>query len=171
MTDFSDDLENATRKLQARIEELEVELQEAKAKKRAIDDLLMSDIGSVAAKNPRRRVRGGGQRGRGGMTTAHFEHLEDAGRVFHRLEDFLDSVSEPHYFSPKWAHSHDDPLTGTLCQNVDSETKRHGHGDQAQRQIIVWARKNPAAAGQVTLVQASGAQESLSNFMARMGWG
>src|SRR3990172_6310200 len=80
----------------------------------------------------------------------HYDHILYNGQLREDVAEFLDRIGVPHYFS-----------------GVPGMT---GRGDESQRQILAWARKNPNEARKVLLVGADGSQTSLWQFMLQMGW-
>lgn len=117
-----------------------------------------------------RRRRSGGARPSLNRRAGHFSYIEYDGRLFDGDAELLDHVGEPHYFSDRWEGPHIHPKTGQPCPDIRGTDRRHGHGDESERQILIWARRHPLDAKRVVLVQADGSRVSLWDFMVQMGW-
>ncbi len=99
----------------------------------------------------------------------HFKYLEYNGQMLEDEVALLDHVGWPHYFSDAWERPHDDPKTAQPCLELSRPDHNHGHGDASQRQVLMWARRNPQEAKKVILVQSNGRRVSLWEFMIQQG--
>ena len=95
-------------------------------------------------------VRTGRSRPSLSKRAGHYDHILYNGLLCEDAAQCLDHIGVPHYFS-----------------RVPGMT---GRGDESQRQILAWARKNPGEARKVLLVYSDGSKTSLWDFMVQMGW-
>ncbi len=152
-----DDLEEAKGALEQEISTLRKDLL---AREEALANLQKSihALGkSSVTEEPRgtgmsRSVAVSGRRSRPSLSrrAGHYDHILYNGQLLEDAAQFLDHIGVPHYFSD---------VPGMIHK-----------GDESQRQILAWARKNTNEARKVLLERADGSQASLWDFMLLMEW-